>query len=182
MAVASAELLRDFVNTYDVEEGREALAEPADLARWLAAAGLTHPAVTAPTTPADLRAAHELREALRSALRENHDGLTEHPELEELAGRHVLRLTFGPDGPALAPARHGGRPAQAALARIVAAVLATAAEGRWSRLKVCAEDACQWAFIDSSKNRSRSWCSMKVCGNRAKTRAYRARRRTEDDG
>lgn len=182
MAIASAELLRDFVNTYDVEEGREDLAEPADLARWLVATGLAHPAVTSSATAGDLAAARELREALRAALRENHDGRTEHPELEELAGRYTLRLTFGPGGPALSPAVRGGRPMQSALARIVAAVLATAAEGRWARLKVCAEDTCQWAFIDSSKNHSRSWCSMKVCGNRAKTRAYRARRRDSGDG
>lgn len=177
-----AELLRDFVNTYNVETDTEALGRPADLARWLAEAGLTHPAVSASATPGDLAAAHQLRAALRTALRANHDGRTGHPELEELAGRYTLRLTFGPDGPALAPAVRGGRPMQAALACLVAAVLATAAEGRWPRLKVCAEDSCQWAFIDSSKNHSRSWCSMKVCGNRAKTRAYRARRRDRDQG
>ena len=32
---------------------------------------------------------------------------------------------------------------------------------------------CRWAFLDTSKNRSRAWCSMSVCGNRTKTRAYR---------
>ncbi|NUS05253.1 MAG: CGNR zinc finger domain-containing protein [Nonomuraea sp.] len=47
----------------------------------------------------------------------------------------------------------------------------------WDRLKVCAEGMCQRAFIDSSRNRSRSWCSMRVCGNRTETRAYRARKR-----
>jgi predicted RNA-binding Zn ribbon-like protein len=44
-------------------------------------------------------------------------------------------------------------------------------------MKACADDECEWAFYDSSKNRSRTWCSMEVCGNRAKTRAYRARRK-----
>jgi predicted RNA-binding Zn ribbon-like protein len=44
-------------------------------------------------------------------------------------------------------------------------------------MKACAADDCQWAFYDSSKNRSRTWCSMDVCGHRAKTRAYRARRK-----
>ncbi|MBX6384017.1 MAG: CGNR zinc finger domain-containing protein, partial [Microbispora sp.] len=64
-------------------------------------------------------------------------------------------------------------------ARIAALIPAARADGTWSRLKVCAESTCQWAFIDSSKNRSRSWCSMRVCGNRAKTRAYRARRQAD---
>jgi len=48
--------------------------------------------------------------------------------------------------------------------------------GTWSRLKVCPADDCQWAFYDHSKNRSGTWCSMKVCGNRAKVRRYRERR------
>ena len=43
--------------------------------------------------------------------------------------------------------------------------------------QVCVADDCQWAFYDTSKNRSRHWCSMGVCGNRQKTRTYRARQR-----
>jgi len=39
---------------------------------------------------------------------------------------------------------------------------------------------CQWAFYDRSKNRSGRWCSMRTCGNRTKTRAYRTRRRAGD--
>ena len=48
------------------------------------------------------------------------------------------------------------------------------ADGTWRRLKACREDTCQWAFYDRSKNRSGTWCSMAVCGNRAKARAYRS--------
>jgi predicted RNA-binding Zn ribbon-like protein len=51
------------------------------------------------------------------------------------------------------------------------------ADDTWNRLKACRLDNCQWAFYDTSKNRSRTWCSMKVCGNRAKARAYRERQR-----
>lgn len=42
---------------------------------------------------------------------------------------------------------------------------------RLAKVKRCANDACQWLFIDDSKNGSRRWCSMSSCGNRAK--AYR---------
>jgi predicted RNA-binding Zn ribbon-like protein len=73
------------------------------------------------------------------------------------------------DTPALVPVEGGVR---GGLALIAAAVTAVS----WDRIKVCTEITCQWAFIDSSKNRSRSWCSMRVCGNRTKTRAYRARK------
>ena len=51
------------------------------------------------------------------------------------------------------------------------------ADGTWSRLKACSADSCQWVFYDTSKNRSGHWCSMRVCGNRAKARQFRARRR-----
>jgi predicted RNA-binding Zn ribbon-like protein len=48
-------------------------------------------------------------------------------------------------------------------------------DGSWPRLKACAADNCQWAFYDHSRNHSRVWCSMDVCGNREKVRSYRER-------
>jgi predicted RNA-binding Zn ribbon-like protein len=50
------------------------------------------------------------------------------------------------------------------------------ADGTWHRLKACRQ--CAWAYYDYSKNRSATWCSMAICGNRTKTRAYRRRRST----
>lgn len=43
------------------------------------------------------------------------------------------------------------------------------------RVKECATDNCNWLFLDASKNRSRRWCEMKDCGNRAKQRRHRSR-------
>jgi predicted RNA-binding Zn ribbon-like protein len=40
------------------------------------------------------------------------------------------------------------------------------------RVKECATDNCNWLFLDMSKNRSRRWCEMKECGNRAKARRH----------
>lgn len=40
------------------------------------------------------------------------------------------------------------------------------------RVKECATDNCNWLFLDASKNRSRRWCEMKECGNRAKARRH----------
>lgn len=45
------------------------------------------------------------------------------------------------------------------------------------RVGVCSADTCGWLFVDESRNRSRRWCDMKDCGNRAKVRRYRARAR-----
>src|SRR5262245_31944333 len=41
------------------------------------------------------------------------------------------------------------------------------------RVRTCAADTCEWLFIDTTKNRTRRWCDMKVCGNRAKVRRFR---------
>jgi predicted RNA-binding Zn ribbon-like protein len=41
-----------------------------------------------------------------------------------------------------------------------------------ARVKVCASERCNWLFFDTSKNRSRRWCDMKVCGNREKARRH----------
>ena len=65
---------------------------------------------------------------------------------------------------------------------VVAAVLAAQADGSWPRLKLCAADDCGRAFVDRSRNRSATWCSMATCGNRAKVSAFRARARSQRPG
>ena len=63
------------------------------------------------------------------------------------------------------------------LGRLAAIVARSQADGTWPRMKACPNDRCHWAFYDRSRNRSRTWCTMSVCGNRAKARSYRARHR-----
>jgi len=58
----------------------------------------------------------------------------------------------------------------------VGIVYTAMADGTWSRLKACRRDVCRWLFYDRSRNRSAVWCRMAVCGNRTKTKAYRARK------
>ena len=41
-----------------------------------------------------------------------------------------------------------------------------------SRVRICAADNCAWLFIDKSRNRTRQWCDMSVCGTRAKARRH----------
>jgi|SRR5579859_1403299 predicted RNA-binding Zn ribbon-like protein len=48
------------------------------------------------------------------------------------------------------------------------------------RVKQCAGRGCSWLFLDTSKNGSRRWCEMEVCGSRSKARAYYARRKAEE--
>ena len=40
------------------------------------------------------------------------------------------------------------------------------------RLSQCHDDECGWFFLDTSRNRSRRWCTMKGCGNRNKARTF----------
>ena len=53
-------------------------------------------------------------------------------------------------------------------------------DGSWARLKACANDECQWAFYDRSRNHGGTWCDMSACGNKLKNREFRARRRGEN--
>jgi predicted RNA-binding Zn ribbon-like protein len=45
-----------------------------------------------------------------------------------------------------------------------------------TQLRCCASETCRWLFLDTSKNRTRRWCDMKVCGNRMKARRFYARK------
>jgi len=56
-----------------------------------------------------------------------------------------------------------------------AAVFLTSAD--LSRLRTCANPRCRWVFHDGTKSATRRWCSMAVCGNRAKLQRHRRRRR-----
>ncbi|RBQ14456.1 hypothetical protein DP939_40865 [Spongiactinospora rosea] len=170
---SAAELVRDFVNTYDVEDDTDDLASPAELSVWLHERALTGPGDRA--TDDDLTLAVCLREGLRTTLTTGLPAAAlqgAQQVLEEALRALPLRVRLTTAGPGLAPLAAGVR---GGLGAIAAAVARAQADGTWRRLKVCAEGTCRWAFIDASKNRSRAWCSMRVCGNRTKTRAYRAR-------
>jgi len=39
-------------------------------------------------------------------------------------------------------------------------------------VRECGDDTCRWLFVDRSKNHSRRWCDMRVCGNRIKARKF----------
>jgi predicted RNA-binding Zn ribbon-like protein len=166
-------VVRDFVNTTDHETGIDDLATPAELGRYLRSAGLG--ARTARADDTDLALAHRLRAGLRRALEANHDGSsTPTPELRRALRELPVRLDWSDDGAVLHPTEGGVR---GALARIALAAHQCSVEGTWWRLKICALDECEWAYYDASKNRSRNWCEY-GCGNKVKTRAYRARQRS----
>ncbi len=175
------DLVIDFVNTFDPDDGTDALATADGLGGWLSERGL----ITddqARLTEADREGAIRLREALRALMLENNGDSADPGAAEELeltARRGQLGVHFGADGSVAI------RPAAADLAGALAALLVPVVDARrdgsWQRVKACRADDCQWAFYDRSRNRSGVWCEMAVCGNRHKVRAYRARAPRQDD-
>ncbi|MFD5820360.1 CGNR zinc finger domain-containing protein [Streptomyces sp. NPDC059618] len=173
-------LVQALVNTLDIESGADSLDTPEGLARF----GLT-------ADEAD--GARELRESLRAVCLAHaghpaHTGVT---PLGELLARAPLRVTLDEDGgtarlvpavgptvqappaPATAPAPQAP-PAPLAF-RVAAAIAESLVEGTWARLKACEAPTCHWAYYDRSPAGRGRWCSMAVCGARAKMRRYRAR-------
>jgi predicted RNA-binding Zn ribbon-like protein len=173
-APGDLELVRRFVNTRDIEEGSEELDSPDSLITWFAGIGLLDDEAAADEK--DLERTLALREGIRSLLLANNGEGIETVRIRELnraIGGMCLTVRFDNDGRATLKPESSG--VSAALGRILAAVVRAMEEGSWGRLKVCPNDACQWAFYDYSKNRSGKWCTMEVCGNRMKARTFRQR-------
>lgn len=174
VAPGRLEIARAFVNTRDLEDGSDEIASPELLVRWLSQHELAPKKTVASLD--DLAEAHAAREALR-ALAWVNNGEAVDPEalhiLNHTAERARLTLRFASgDDVGLHPSAGGVR---GALGTIVAIVADSMKEGTWSRFKACRNEECGWAFYDHARNRSAKWCTMAVCGNRMKARAFRAR-------
>jgi predicted RNA-binding Zn ribbon-like protein len=165
------ELVRAFVNTDDPDAG-DALASPDAAAAWLLETGLLPPAALDTESLARLRAA---RAAFARLLAGNGDGRAQaQTGLDAVAAGVRLRAVAREGGGlGLAPVGDG---VEAAIGRLLVVAVTATANGTWERLKACRDPSCRWAFYDRSRNRSRAWCDMATCGNRAKVRAYRRRR------
>jgi predicted RNA-binding Zn ribbon-like protein len=166
-------LVQAFVNTVDLENEREWLGDPGALEDWSRERDLV-PA-GARFTSSDLEQALELREALRALLAANRDRKRDAAALALLtdtARAAQLSVVFAGETPRLEPEADG---IDGLCGRLVSVAVTAMLDGSWMRLKACRN--CRWAFYDESKNRSAHWCSMSLCGNRLKTRAYRRRQR-----
>jgi len=162
MRLVGGHLALDFANT--IEPSREHLAAPSDLVAWGREVGLRGEA-----DASTLKRARELRRTVYEVFRPLAEGREPDADaLAALAAFHAdavadARLVPGEgfvwDGDLLAP--------------IAVAAVDLLRTGPLDRLKVCA--GCPWLFLDTSRNRSRRWCSMSDCGARLKMRRYRAR-------
>jgi predicted RNA-binding Zn ribbon-like protein len=175
-APGSLALVQSFVNTRNIMHGYDLLEGVEGTAVWLAGRGLLEEDVRL-TEEARLRLV-EFREGLRGLLLAHNGGSVEGEAgvLNEVAEDALLRVRFDDEGtPGLLPAGSGAVVGGVA-ARLLVAAVGASSEGTWRRLKVCRNEECLWVFYDGSKNRSGSWCTMDVCGSRAKMRAYRRRK------
>ncbi|MGW1125049.1 CGNR zinc finger domain-containing protein [Streptomyces sp. NPDC002526] len=156
-------LIEALVNSLNVETGADSL----DTVEGRAAFALAEP---------DVPAARALREALRAACLAHAGHCSDDSPLcvlDRLLAKAPLRVTVdAAGGAALCPVEEP----PGLTARIAAAVAAASADGTWARLKACEAEDCRWAYYDRSPAGRRRWCSMSVCGARAKMRTYRAKR------
>jgi predicted RNA-binding Zn ribbon-like protein len=194
--ISGGHLCLDLANTVDerpAAEPRELLPRYEDLVAW----GLQSGAIDGPTARSLRRAAQRRPQTAARALqrarsvREAIFGI-----FSALAGRRAPPApAVGRLNAALAAALAGRRLARRAggftwdwtghvapdLDRVLWPAVVSAAElltsGGSDRVRECASDRCAWLFLDRSKNRSRRWCDMTVCGNRTKARRYYERAR-----
>ena len=167
-------LVQSFLNTSDLQTSRDQLAESDSMHAWLAERRLISPGTE--YDEADRRRLSELRKAVHELVAANGgDGVQRRAvtTLNEAARRVRLGVRLHPeDGYRLMAEGVGiDRP----IGDLLISVTTSMAAGNWNRLKICANEACQRAFFDGSRNRSGRWCSMASCGNRMKGRAYRQR-------
>ncbi|MEO6142753.1 MAG: CGNR zinc finger domain-containing protein [Dermatophilaceae bacterium] len=152
-----ADLIVRFINTVDVEAGSDALDTLVGWQSWLNAEGLD--GCFGHEVQQDLEQVRELRDDLRALASGERCGQVQ---------RVGIQVALSVDGEVELSA-------ETPVGLIAAAAAKVAIEQRLDRVKICPADDCRWAFYDTSRNRSRHWCSMESCGNRAKARAHRER-------
>ena len=181
---------QDLINTLELSEDgpRDDLATPHDAVVFLAERGVGHHEDLGAQAERDGpdRWLARVRDA-RAAMREVWDATVERrtprqDALDTLNGildrgpRVELRATL--NGVNVAHRHPEEDPTGEALARIATPLVEAIAGHETDRFRICANDDCRWVFEDESRAGRRRWCDMSSCGNRAKVRRYRERRKT----
>nr|WP_042194478.1 CGNR zinc finger domain-containing protein [Kibdelosporangium sp. MJ126-NF4]CEL21347.1 hypothetical protein [Kibdelosporangium sp. MJ126-NF4]CTQ96086.1 hypothetical protein [Kibdelosporangium sp. MJ126-NF4] len=174
------DLICGFVNTRGIlasdPYAKEEIGTAQALARWWHGQGLDIVEVG----DRDVEEAHVTREGLRALMGAN-NGSASPADPAALAAfgalAGVLHLRVDPGGTTVL------RPTETATARtglswLLVALTNAHSDGTWKRAKVCADPNCREAFTDTTRNHSRTWCSMQVCGARAKQRTFAERHNT----
>lgn len=171
----------DFVNTVDerlTAQPVDLLRDADDLADWALAAGLLTSRPRHRSGAAqELEVAKRLRAHLTSIFDAVADGRPPQPAdlrllaAEAAVGYEAGSLTYAHDRLAWA---WSGRELESARHRLAVLAVDLLAGEEIDRLGRCPGAGCGWFFLDTTKRGNRRWCSMRTCGQEAKT----ARRRT----
>ncbi|MEV0088004.1 CGNR zinc finger domain-containing protein [Saccharopolyspora sp. NPDC050642] len=179
-APAEVALAVDFANTVDQRDfGRftpqESLVTAGDLADWLRDRGFAVDACS----EKDFARALALRSAIREIAASHQPGVAVRGDGPDLSAAldFPLRPRLDETGAVRLRAVEDG--VRGALADIASAIVIAEAEGSWCRVKMCSAPDCRIVFYDGAKARNSRWCATAGCGNRMKTRTYRARRRAD---
>jgi predicted RNA-binding Zn ribbon-like protein len=155
-------------------EPEEQLLEPAAIGEWAVAAGLLDRPMR--PTGTDLDRVRAVREALYRAVRARMSAAPvaagDRRLLNEVARGPVLRMSFDPAG----VVRRTGT-VDELLGTVVLDGFDLVRGPILELVRECDQDDCTRLFVDSSRGGTRRWCGMADCGNRAKVRAFRERRR-----
>jgi predicted RNA-binding Zn ribbon-like protein len=125
--------------------------------------------------------ARELRELLHDTFTATSAGKTPAAgtldDLSALVSGWYRHGRLVPCGTALNWCYSGGEDLDRVLWEIARTAARLLTSPRLSRVRACAVESCGWWFLDDSKNASRRWCDMKICGNREKIRRFRDRQK-----
>ena len=185
---ADLETCLDFVNTESYDDGvpNEHFATADDAVAWFAAHGLAHEPSLRTQAARDEAGLLARVRAARAALREVWDAEVEHRIPDQGALDKVnavmreaprIELVAGDDCCRVGHRHTADDPGGEALAGLVVPLVRAIAAGEAGRFRICANDGCRWVFEDTSRGGRRRWCDMTSCGNRAKVRRFRSKRR-----
>jgi predicted RNA-binding Zn ribbon-like protein len=188
LRIVGGDVALDFVNTEDGDPPVECLRDYGDLVAWGVLVGLLSAAEgerltgEADLRPGDAEEAYRDALTLRAALYEVFHALAEDEapasrDLETLREYEREALSRGKlvqEGKGFRWEWKDPHDLARMLWPIVHAAAGLLTSGNLDRLKLCA--GCYWVFLDASRNHSRRWCTMEVCGTDEKKRRYVARR------
>jgi predicted RNA-binding Zn ribbon-like protein len=193
MKFIAGRLCLDFVNTVGGRDARglvlrDKLKDYADFATWSRLAGLftagearnlksfaqRHPARASATLARAIRLREALYRIFKASLRRSAPGESDMDVLRNelsIAKSHQRLVRAGPGFVWAWDRSENALNSSLWRVSISAADLLTSAD--LQKLRQCSGDECGWMFLDTSRNRTRRWCDMKDCGNRAKVRRFR---------
>jgi predicted RNA-binding Zn ribbon-like protein len=193
----------DFLNSVatPVDEEVDWISDGAGLLAWLEQAGFVSrsaiAAVRAQSTPAELDAvaarARELREWFRAYVQKRKGRslvakdlrdlgpLNQLLERDEQYGQIVADVADGVVGFELRADRRW-KSAESLLMPIAELLAKLVCEEDFAHVKACEGPRCTLMFADHTRGHARRWCSMAICGNRAKVAAHRARLKEQKNG